>query len=71
MRSKYQLGNHVVVFQGENKPSEILWKKMRDDSCAVMDRSLSAGSLAGMSSLFVYVKYLTLSFLSSSQQPYL
>lgn len=30
----------------ENKPSEILWKKMRDDSCAVMDRSLSAGSLA-------------------------
>lgn len=31
---------------GENKPSEIIWKKMRDDSCATMDRSLSAGSLA-------------------------
>ncbi|XP_035519566.1 endothelial PAS domain-containing protein 1b [Morone saxatilis] len=30
----------------ENKPSEIIWKKMRDDSCATMDRSLSAGSLA-------------------------
>ncbi|KAM3605982.1 uncharacterized protein V6R79_008475 [Siganus canaliculatus] len=30
----------------ESKSSEILWKKMRDDSCAAMDRSLSAGSLA-------------------------
>uniref|UniRef100_A0A671WVS7 Endothelial PAS domain protein 1b n=1 Tax=Sparus aurata TaxID=8175 RepID=A0A671WVS7_SPAAU len=52
--------NQMAV--GENKPSEILWKKMRDNSCALMDRSLSAGSLAGMSSLFVYIKYLTLSF---------
>ncbi|XP_070771655.1 endothelial PAS domain-containing protein 1b [Enoplosus armatus] len=31
---------------GENKPSEIIWKKMRGDSCGAMDRSLSAGSLA-------------------------
>ncbi|KAM9344515.1 endothelial PAS domain-containing protein 1b isoform 2-T2 [Symphorus nematophorus] len=30
---------------GENKP-EIIWKKMRDESCAPLDRSLSAGSLA-------------------------
>ncbi|KAG8000327.1 Endothelial PAS domain-containing protein 1, partial [Nibea albiflora] len=29
----------------ENKPSDIIWKKMREDSCAAMDRSLSAGSL--------------------------
>nr|XP_046258938.1 endothelial PAS domain-containing protein 1b isoform X2 [Scatophagus argus] len=29
----------------ENKPSEIIWKKMRDDSCGAMDRSLSTGSL--------------------------
>ncbi|KAM9847715.1 endothelial PAS domain-containing protein 1b [Aulostomus maculatus] len=31
---------------GESKPSESRWKKMRSDSCAVMDRSLSSGSLA-------------------------
>uniref|UniRef100_A0A667Y1Q9 Endothelial PAS domain protein 1b n=2 Tax=Myripristis murdjan TaxID=586833 RepID=A0A667Y1Q9_9TELE len=31
---------------GESKPSEIIWKKMRGDGCATMDRSLSAGSLA-------------------------
>ncbi|XP_070833300.1 endothelial PAS domain-containing protein 1b [Chaetodon trifascialis] len=31
---------------GENKPAEIIWKKMRDDSCTLMDRSPSAGSLA-------------------------
>ncbi|TMS04778.1 hypothetical protein E3U43_009935 [Larimichthys crocea] len=30
----------------ENKPSDIIWKKMREDSCVAMDRSLSAGSLA-------------------------
>ncbi|XP_028278819.1 endothelial PAS domain-containing protein 1b [Parambassis ranga] len=34
--------NQIVV--GESKPSEIICKKMRGDSC--MDRSLSAGSLA-------------------------
>uniref|UniRef100_A0A7N6ACJ6 Endothelial PAS domain protein 1b n=1 Tax=Anabas testudineus TaxID=64144 RepID=A0A7N6ACJ6_ANATE len=35
----------------ESKPSEIMWKKMRGDSCVTIDRSLSAGSLAdsGMS----------------------
>ncbi|KAM3863411.1 endothelial PAS domain-containing protein 1b [Diretmus argenteus] len=32
---------------GESKPSEMIWKKMRFDSCAPLDRSLSAGSLAG------------------------
>ncbi|XP_078144831.1 endothelial PAS domain-containing protein 1b [Centroberyx gerrardi] len=32
---------------GESKPSEMIWKKMRSDSCVTMDRSLSAGSLAG------------------------
>ncbi|XP_031171946.1 endothelial PAS domain-containing protein 1b [Sander lucioperca] len=31
---------------GESTPSEIIWKKMRGDGCAAMDRSLSAGSLA-------------------------
>uniref|UniRef100_UPI0037E7D4BF endothelial PAS domain-containing protein 1b n=1 Tax=Semicossyphus pulcher TaxID=241346 RepID=UPI0037E7D4BF len=31
---------------GENKPSDIMWKRMRGDSFASMDRSLSAGSLA-------------------------
>ncbi|XP_060896377.1 endothelial PAS domain-containing protein 1b [Labrus mixtus] len=31
---------------GENKPSDIMWKKMRGDSFGSMDRSLSAGSLA-------------------------
>ncbi|XP_069565372.1 endothelial PAS domain-containing protein 1b isoform X1 [Brachyistius frenatus] len=35
--------NQMVV--GESKRSEMLWKKMRGDAC--MDRSLSAGSLAG------------------------
>ncbi|KAM4607841.1 endothelial PAS domain-containing protein 1b [Polymixia lowei] len=29
----------------ENKESEMIWKKMRGDSCVNMDRSLSAGSL--------------------------
>ncbi|KAF6731982.1 hypothetical protein FQA47_008053 [Oryzias melastigma] len=33
--------NQMTV--GEMKPAEMIWKKMRDDSC--MDRSLSAGSL--------------------------
>ncbi|KAM7408281.1 hypothetical protein PAMA_002135 [Pampus argenteus] len=33
------------VYQGESKLSEIMWKKMRGDGCAVMDRCLSAGSL--------------------------
>ncbi|XP_033500871.1 endothelial PAS domain-containing protein 1b isoform X1 [Epinephelus lanceolatus] len=36
--------NQMVV--GESTPPEIIWKKMRGDSCAAMDRSLSAGSLA-------------------------
>ncbi|XP_054456254.1 endothelial PAS domain-containing protein 1-like isoform X2 [Anoplopoma fimbria] len=31
---------------GESTSSENIWKKMRGDSCAAMDRSLSAGSLA-------------------------
>ncbi|XP_076025481.1 endothelial PAS domain-containing protein 1b isoform X2 [Genypterus blacodes] len=30
----------------ETKPSEMMWKKMRGDGCAVTDRSLSSGSLA-------------------------
>ncbi|XP_062285894.1 endothelial PAS domain-containing protein 1b isoform X2 [Scomber scombrus] len=30
---------------GETKQPEIMWKKMRGDSCAAMDRSLSTGSL--------------------------
>ncbi|KAM6922625.1 endothelial PAS domain-containing protein 1b isoform 2-T2 [Lycodopsis pacificus] len=32
----------------ERTPSELVWKKMRGDTCAAMDRSLSAGSLAEM-----------------------
>uniref|UniRef100_A0A3Q3JC96 Endothelial PAS domain protein 1b n=1 Tax=Monopterus albus TaxID=43700 RepID=A0A3Q3JC96_MONAL len=32
---------------GENKLPEIIWKKMRGDSCIAMDRSLRAGSLTG------------------------
>ncbi|XP_074532592.1 endothelial PAS domain-containing protein 1b [Halichoeres trimaculatus] len=36
--------NQMAV--GENKPSETIWKKMRGESFATMDRSLSAGSLA-------------------------
>ncbi|XP_034537721.1 endothelial PAS domain-containing protein 1b [Notolabrus celidotus] len=39
--------NQMVV--GENKLSDIMWKKMRGDSFATMDRSLSAGSLADSS----------------------
>lgn len=31
---------------GESTPSDLIWKKMRGDSCAAMDRSLSTGSLA-------------------------
>nr|XP_019962122.1 PREDICTED: endothelial PAS domain-containing protein 1-like [Paralichthys olivaceus] len=31
---------------GDNKASELMWKKMRGESCVAMDRSLSAGSLA-------------------------
>lgn len=42
--------NQMIVFQNENKPSEIFRKKMRDDCCATMDRSLSAGSLTGTNS---------------------
>ncbi|XP_056147773.1 endothelial PAS domain-containing protein 1b isoform X2 [Lampris incognitus] len=38
--------NHIAV--GESKPSEIIFKKMRGNGCAVMDRSFSAGSLTGM-----------------------
>ncbi|KAM7385222.1 hypothetical protein PAMP_001316 [Pampus punctatissimus] len=40
--------NQMAV--GESKPSEIMWKKMRGDGCAVMDRCLSAGSLTGIAS---------------------
>ncbi|XP_055358696.1 endothelial PAS domain-containing protein 1-like isoform X2 [Betta splendens] len=32
----------------ECKPPEVLWKKMRRDGCGIMDRSLSAGSLADL-----------------------
>ncbi|TNN50434.1 Endothelial PAS domain-containing protein 1 [Liparis tanakae] len=37
---------------GDGTPSEVIWKKMRGDSCGPMDRRLSARSLAemGMSS---------------------
>lgn len=40
----------VTVFQDDNKVTDILWKKMRDDGCAPLDRSLSSGSLAGQNS---------------------
>lgn len=40
----------VTVFQDDNKATDILWKKMRDDGCAPLDRSLSSGSLAGQNS---------------------
>lgn len=43
-------GLDIMSFQAECKPPEILWKKMRGDGCGVMDRSLSAGSLAGTGS---------------------
>ncbi|XP_060943193.1 endothelial PAS domain-containing protein 1b isoform X2 [Limanda limanda] len=35
---------------GDHKASELMWKKMRGESCVSMDRSLSAGSLAGIAS---------------------
>ncbi|XP_062257102.1 endothelial PAS domain-containing protein 1b isoform X2 [Platichthys flesus] len=35
---------------GDHKASEHMWKKMRGESCVSMDRSLSAGSLAGIAS---------------------
>ncbi|XP_034407594.1 endothelial PAS domain-containing protein 1b isoform X2 [Cyclopterus lumpus] len=31
---------------GDSTPSEVIWKKMRGDSCAAVDRSLNARSLA-------------------------
>uniref|UniRef100_A0A3Q3JCH9 Endothelial PAS domain protein 1b n=1 Tax=Monopterus albus TaxID=43700 RepID=A0A3Q3JCH9_MONAL len=49
---------------GENKLPEIIWKKMRGDSCIAMDRSLRAGSLTGTSAWFVSMcveKHLALS----------
>uniref|UniRef100_A0A3Q3EE18 Endothelial PAS domain protein 1b n=1 Tax=Labrus bergylta TaxID=56723 RepID=A0A3Q3EE18_9LABR len=47
---------------GENKPSDVMWKKMRGDSFGSMDRSLSAGSLAGTSSHFVLQYLVNFSF---------
>lgn len=38
-----------VVFQDENRFSEMMWKKMRDNNCGATDHSISAGSLAGTS----------------------
>lgn len=38
---------HSFVFQDENRFSEMMWKKMRDDNCVAVDRSISTGSLAG------------------------
>ncbi|KAG7512701.1 endothelial PAS domain-containing protein 1-like [Solea senegalensis] len=35
--------NQMAV--GENKPSDLMWKRMRSESCMDMDRSLSTGSL--------------------------
>lgn len=40
----------VTVFQDDNNVTDILWKKMRDDRCPPLDRSLSSGSLAGQNS---------------------
>lgn len=38
----------IIVFQDENRISEMMWKKMRDDNCGATEHSIRAGSLAGM-----------------------
>lgn len=45
----YLIKQRITVFQDENRISEIMWKKMRDDNCGAVDHSIRAGSLAGMS----------------------
>lgn len=40
----------LTVLQEDGGPADLLWKKMRDDGGAPLDRSLSSGSLAGGSS---------------------
>lgn len=40
----------LTVLQEDGGPADLLWKKMRDDRGAPLDRSLSSGSLAGGSS---------------------
>uniref|UniRef100_A0A8K9XQR4 Endothelial PAS domain protein 1 n=1 Tax=Oncorhynchus mykiss TaxID=8022 RepID=A0A8K9XQR4_ONCMY len=38
------------IYQGDSTlstPSEMMWKRMRNESCAILDRSLSTSSLAG------------------------
>lgn len=40
----------LTVLQEDGGPADLLWKKMRDDRGAPLDRLLSSGSLAGGSS---------------------
>lgn len=43
----FLIKRRILAFQDENRISEMMWKKMRDDSCGAIDHSIRAGSLAG------------------------
>lgn len=46
---------HLFVFQDENRFSEMMWKKMRNDNCVAVDRSIGTGSLAGANHFLWFV----------------